>query len=183
MSHLSMTFFRKYFWVLKDDHTFVSLFRNKPCLGLVCFLFPRGKVVTCNETWKRRVGVGWGVVTEGVTLLRFQIFGWAAMFFEMVSCKSIQWSHRIFIYHLIKSPNCGMLKLLFHSSNKNALCYNLFVLLYRTPIRPVMLYGIEYWSTKKQSVNKMSVIETRMLRYICDKTRRERELEMKTFVK
>ena len=46
-----------------------------------------------------------------------------------------------------------------------------------------MLYGIEYWSTKKQSVNKMSVIETRMLRYICDKTRRERELEMKTFCK
>ncbi|CAL5326839.1 unnamed protein product [Camellia sinensis] len=45
---------------------------------------------------------------------------------------------------------------------------------YRTAIRPAMLYGTECWATKKQHVDKMSVAEMRMLRWMCGKTRQDR---------
>jgi hypothetical protein len=45
---------------------------------------------------------------------------------------------------------------------------------YRTAIRPAMLYGTECWPIKKQQVNKISVAEMRMLRWMCGKTRRDR---------
>ena len=35
---------------------------------------------------------------------------------------------------------------------------------YRTAIRPAMLYGTEYWSTKRRHVQQLSVAEMRMLR-------------------
>ena len=38
--------------------------------------------------------------------------------------------------------------------------------IYRTPIRLVMLYGIECWIVKKQLIHKMSIDEMRMLRQI-----------------
>ena len=37
-----------------------------------------------------------------------------------------------------------------------------------------MLYGTECWATKKQHVDKMSVAEMRMLRWMCGKTRQDR---------
>ena len=45
---------------------------------------------------------------------------------------------------------------------------------YRTAIRPAMLYGTECWATKKQHISKVSVAETRMLRWMCGKTRKDR---------
>ena len=45
---------------------------------------------------------------------------------------------------------------------------------YRTAIRPAMLYGAECWDTKVQHIQKMSVTEMRMLRWICGHTRRDR---------
>ena len=45
---------------------------------------------------------------------------------------------------------------------------------YRTAIRPAMLYGTECWPIKKQQVNKISVADMRMLRWMCGKTRRDR---------
>jgi hypothetical protein len=45
---------------------------------------------------------------------------------------------------------------------------------YRTAIQPAMLYGAEYWPTKRQHVQKLSVAEMRMLRWICGHTRRDR---------
>jgi hypothetical protein len=45
---------------------------------------------------------------------------------------------------------------------------------YRTTIRPVMMYDAEYWTTKGQHVQKMSVAEMRMLRWICGHTRKDR---------
>jgi hypothetical protein len=45
---------------------------------------------------------------------------------------------------------------------------------YRTAIRPAMLYGEECWPTKRQHVQQLSVAEMRMLRWICDHTRRDR---------
>jgi hypothetical protein len=44
---------------------------------------------------------------------------------------------------------------------------------YRTTIRPAMMYGAEYWATKGQHVQKMSVAEMRMLRWICGHTRKD----------
>jgi hypothetical protein len=35
---------------------------------------------------------------------------------------------------------------------------------YRTAIRPAMLYGAEYWHTKRRHVQQLSVAEMRMLR-------------------
>jgi hypothetical protein len=37
-----------------------------------------------------------------------------------------------------------------------------------------MMYGAEYWATKEQHVQKMSVAEIRMLRWICGHTRKDR---------
>ncbi|KAI8559998.1 hypothetical protein RHMOL_Rhmol04G0220700 [Rhododendron molle] len=45
---------------------------------------------------------------------------------------------------------------------------------YGTVIRPAMLYGTESRPIKKQQVNKMSVAEMRMLRWVCGKTRRDK---------
>ena len=44
---------------------------------------------------------------------------------------------------------------------------------YRTAIRPAMLYGAEYWPTKRH-VQQISVAEMRMFRWICAHTRRDR---------
>ena len=46
---------------------------------------------------------------------------------------------------------------------------------YRTVIRPAMLYGVECWP-KKIHVQQISVVEMRMLRWICGHTRRDRVL-------
>jgi hypothetical protein len=43
-----------------------------------------------------------------------------------------------------------------------------------TMIRTVMIYGAEYWATKGQHDQKMSVAEMRMLRWICGHTRKDR---------
>jgi hypothetical protein len=45
---------------------------------------------------------------------------------------------------------------------------------YRTTIRSAMMYGAECWATKGQHVQKMSVAEMRMLRWICGHTRKDR---------
>jgi hypothetical protein len=45
---------------------------------------------------------------------------------------------------------------------------------YRTVIRPAMLYGAECWPTKRQHIQQLSVVEMRMLRWICGHTRRDR---------
>jgi hypothetical protein len=45
---------------------------------------------------------------------------------------------------------------------------------YRTVIRLVMLYGAEYWSTKRRHVQQLSVAEMRMLRWIYGNIRRDR---------
>jgi hypothetical protein len=45
---------------------------------------------------------------------------------------------------------------------------------YRMTIRPAIMYGIECWVTKGQHVQKMSVAEMRMLRWICGYTRKDR---------
>jgi hypothetical protein len=44
---------------------------------------------------------------------------------------------------------------------------------YRTMIRPVMLYGVECWPTKRRHVQQLSVAEMHMLRWICGHTRRD----------
>jgi hypothetical protein len=36
-----------------------------------------------------------------------------------------------------------------------------------------MMYGAECWATKEQHIQKMSVAEIRMLRWICGYTRRD----------
>jgi hypothetical protein len=45
---------------------------------------------------------------------------------------------------------------------------------YRTVIRPVMLYRVECWPTKRRHVQQLSVAEMRMLQWICGNTRRDR---------
>jgi hypothetical protein len=44
---------------------------------------------------------------------------------------------------------------------------------YITTIRPAMMYGVECWATKGQHIQKMSVAEMRMLRWICGHTRKD----------
>uniref|UniRef100_A0A0A9E949 Uncharacterized protein n=1 Tax=Arundo donax TaxID=35708 RepID=A0A0A9E949_ARUDO len=43
-----------------------------------------------------------------------------------------------------------------------------------TTIRLAMLYGAECWPTKRRHIQQLSVVEMRMLRWICDHTRRDR---------
>jgi hypothetical protein len=43
-----------------------------------------------------------------------------------------------------------------------------------TVIRSAMMYDAECWDTKGQHVQKMSVAEMRMLRWICGHTRKDR---------
>jgi hypothetical protein len=45
---------------------------------------------------------------------------------------------------------------------------------YRTAIQPAMLYGAEYWPTKRRYVQQVSVAEMRMLRWIYGHTRKDR---------
>jgi hypothetical protein len=45
---------------------------------------------------------------------------------------------------------------------------------YKTAIRLTMLYGAEYWPTKRRYVQQLSVAEMCMLRWICGHTRRDR---------
>jgi hypothetical protein len=45
---------------------------------------------------------------------------------------------------------------------------------YRTAIRPTMMYGTKYNATKRQHIQKMSVAEMQMLRWICGHTRKDR---------
>jgi hypothetical protein len=45
---------------------------------------------------------------------------------------------------------------------------------YRIAIQSAMLYGAEYWPTKRRHVQQLSVAEMRMLRWICGHTRRDR---------
>jgi hypothetical protein len=45
---------------------------------------------------------------------------------------------------------------------------------YRTAIRPTILYGAEYWPTKRRHIQQLSVAEMRMIRWICGHTRRDR---------
>jgi hypothetical protein len=44
---------------------------------------------------------------------------------------------------------------------------------YKTTIRSVMLYGAEYWASKRRHAQQLSVSEIRMLRWICGHTRRD----------
>jgi hypothetical protein len=44
---------------------------------------------------------------------------------------------------------------------------------YRTAIRPAMLYGAECCPTKRRHAQQLSVVEMRMLRWICGHTRRD----------
>ena len=41
-------------------------------------------------------------------------------------------------------------------------------------IRPAMIYGVEYWPIKKFHMHKMDVAEMRMLRWMCNKTRKDK---------
>ena len=45
---------------------------------------------------------------------------------------------------------------------------------YRTTIHPAMLYGVEYWPTKRRHVQQLSIAEMRMLQWFCGHTRRDR---------
>jgi len=45
---------------------------------------------------------------------------------------------------------------------------------YRTAIRPALLYGTECWAIKQCHIQKMSVAEMRMLRWMCGHTRKDR---------
>jgi hypothetical protein len=46
---------------------------------------------------------------------------------------------------------------------------------YRTSIRLALMYGTECWATKEQHIQKMSVAEMRMLRWICGHTERSNQ--------
>jgi hypothetical protein len=45
---------------------------------------------------------------------------------------------------------------------------------YRTMIKPAMLYGDECWPTKRRHIQQLSVVEMRMLRWICGHTSLDR---------
>ena len=45
---------------------------------------------------------------------------------------------------------------------------------YRTVVRPVVLYGAECWPLKKPHAQRLRVAEMRMVRWMCDFTRRDR---------
>ncbi|KAL6624698.1 hypothetical protein ACP70R_032019 [Stipagrostis hirtigluma subsp. patula] len=49
--------------------------------------------------------------------------------------------------------------------------------LYRTTLRPTTLYGAKCWLTKKRHIQKLSVVETRMLRWISSHTKKRSDLE------
>jgi len=45
---------------------------------------------------------------------------------------------------------------------------------YRMVVRPVVLYGSECWSLKKAQVQRLTVAEMRMIRWMCGYTRLDR---------
>ena len=50
---------------------------------------------------------------------------------------------------------------------------------YRTVVRPALVYGVDIWALKEAQENKFEVAEMRMLRWMCgvtklDKNRNER---------
>ena len=45
---------------------------------------------------------------------------------------------------------------------------------YRTAARPALLYGTECWAVRKEHVNKICVVEMRMLRWMCGKTKKDK---------
>ncbi|XP_070018806.1 uncharacterized protein [Nicotiana sylvestris] len=45
---------------------------------------------------------------------------------------------------------------------------------YRVVVRPTMLYAAECWPVKKSHVQKMKVVEMRMLRWMCRHTRKDK---------
>ena len=45
---------------------------------------------------------------------------------------------------------------------------------YMIAIKPAMTYEAECWSIKKQHMHKKDVVEMRMLRWMCGKTRHDR---------
>ena len=49
---------------------------------------------------------------------------------------------------------------------------------YRTEVRPALMYGAETWALKKAQENKLEVAEIRMLRWMCGVTKWTRS-EMK----
>ena len=42
---------------------------------------------------------------------------------------------------------------------------------YRTVVRPAIMYGPEYWALKKTQIQRLLVAEMRMLRWLCGYTR------------
>ena len=45
---------------------------------------------------------------------------------------------------------------------------------YRTVVRPAMLYGAETWATTKRQESRIDVNEMRMLRWMCGVTRKDK---------
>ena len=45
---------------------------------------------------------------------------------------------------------------------------------YRTVVRPAMLYGAETWATTKRKESRIEVNEMRMLRWMCGVTRKDK---------
>ncbi len=45
---------------------------------------------------------------------------------------------------------------------------------YKTVIRPAMLYGADPWATTKRQEKQIEVTEMRMLRWMCGVTRKEK---------
>ena len=45
---------------------------------------------------------------------------------------------------------------------------------YKTAIRPILLYGSKCWAIKYQHERKTSVAKMRMLRWMCDHTRKDK---------
>ena len=52
---------------------------------------------------------------------------------------------------------------------------------YKIAIRLAITYGVKYWSIKKQQIQKMSVVEMRMLRWISGKTSKSRIKKIRAF--
>ena len=41
-------------------------------------------------------------------------------------------------------------------------------------MRPTLLYATKYWAVRKEHINKMCVAETRMLRWMCGKSKKDK---------